>query len=208
MTVSVPHLDRNTFDYEVGYFLPEKDLLVPVLESAGIPVVCLNQRSVLDLGVVPRLARLLKERGADVLHTHMPYSGILGRMAGKLIGVNAIVHTEHSLWERHRLLTRRINQLTYSWNDAIICVSDAVRKSVRSGSAKSKGKIRTIYNGIDCGATTINGYGPASLREEYRIPQGNSIVIQVANFSPPKGHKYLLEAARDALNNRLQAGPS
>ena len=39
---SVPHLDRERFDYEVAYLLPWKDALAKEIADQGIPVHCLN----------------------------------------------------------------------------------------------------------------------------------------------------------------------
>ena len=43
-SMAAPHLDRQRFEYEVGYFLPWKDALVGELESHGLPVTCFDIR--------------------------------------------------------------------------------------------------------------------------------------------------------------------
>ena len=40
MINSLPYLDRDRFDYRVGYFLPWKDALVLEFETQGVPVTC------------------------------------------------------------------------------------------------------------------------------------------------------------------------
>jgi hypothetical protein len=36
LVAALPYLNRDEFEYEVGYFLPWKDALVPQLEAAGL----------------------------------------------------------------------------------------------------------------------------------------------------------------------------
>jgi len=103
LALSLPYIDRSRFDYEIGYILPWKNALLPKFEEADIPVHCLNQRNLFDVRVVPRLMKLLKEREVEVLHMHLPYAGILGRLVSKITPVKAVVYTEHNLFERHHL---------------------------------------------------------------------------------------------------------
>ena len=62
LSLSLPHINRERFDYEYAYMLPWKDGLVPEFQQAEVPVHCLNYRQVYDLRVFPRLVRLLRER--------------------------------------------------------------------------------------------------------------------------------------------------
>ena len=91
LATSLRFLDRERFDYEVGYLLPWKDVLVPEFQRAGIPVFCLNLRKEFDVRIILRLARLLHERRIDVLHLHSPYAGIVGRVASRLGSKTAVV---------------------------------------------------------------------------------------------------------------------
>src|SRR3954466_14925117 len=44
------------------------------------------------------LVRAVRRLRLDVLHTHNPKSGVLGRLAGRLTGVPVVVNTCHGLW--------------------------------------------------------------------------------------------------------------
>lgn len=201
LAISLPHLDRDRFEYEVGYLLPWKVALVPEFQRAGIPVFCLNLRKSYDLRIIPRLAKVLRERQVDVLHLHLPYAGIVGRAASRLSSVKAVVYTEHNLWERYHWLTGAFNRMTYRWNDTVISVSEEVERSIRSR-YNPNGNLRlcTIHNGVDFEQLAGVHQDRSGVRREFGIPLDHRLVVHVANFLPKKRHVDLLNAARRVLN--------
>jgi glycosyltransferase involved in cell wall biosynthesis len=51
-----------------------------------------------DLRAVGEIATALRRLRPDVLHTHNPKTGVLGRIIGRLVGVPVVVNTCHGLW--------------------------------------------------------------------------------------------------------------
>ncbi len=191
------HLDRDRFNYSVAYFLPWKNALVHDLEEAGLEVTCLNQKRSYDIRPMLRLNRKLRKDRIDVLHAHLPYSGIVGRFASKFTPVKAIVYSEHNVWERYHRLTHFANKATYKWNDAVVAVSEDVEASIRSGmNVNGRPKLGTITNGVDVHQLSLIGKEQSWLKSELGIPAENKIVVNVANFTPKKRHIDLLTAAR------------
>ena len=200
LALSLPYVDLNRFDYEVAYLLPWKTALVKDFEAAGLRVTCLDQGKPYDLRVLPRLVRLLREHRVDVLHMHLPYSAIIGRIASRFAPVRSVVYTEHNVWERYRWPTSTLNRLTYGWNDAVIAVSGSVERSISSRyRANGRPKLAVIPNGIDLDELLAVPREPAAVRAEFGIPQSHSLVVHVANFTPKKRHEDLLEAAQLVL---------
>ena len=206
LATSVCRTNRKEFDYEVGYLVPSQNTLVSKLEQHGIPVFCLGQKRFYDPRVIYRLAKLLRSRGVDVLHIHLPYAGIIGRIAGKLAGVKVIVYSEHTPVDRYHPLTRVVSRLTYRWNDAVVAVSEQVQRSVEANYRVPRDfNIRTIHNGIDCLAVSGSDHGLANraeVRKEFGIPAGHSLVIHVAGFRPEKGRFLLVKAADIILREK------
>ncbi len=200
LAMSLPYLNRSIFDYKVAYFLTHRNQLVPEFERQSIPIFCLKSEKFYDFRAIFKLARLLRESEIDILHIHLPYPGILGRVAAHLSGVKAVVYTEHSMLERQRRLTRLGNLLTYPLNDVTIAVSDAVLHSVLYRQIFKHGIFVTIHNGIDLNAIEIADTCRVSLKESLGIPAHHQVVGNVANLRPGKGHQYLLEAAQLVLN--------
>ncbi len=195
------HLDRDRFNYSVAYFLPWKDALVEDLESAGISTTCLNLRRSYDLRPWLSLNRKLRKGRIDVLHAHLPYAGIAGRIASKFTPVKAIVYSEHNVWERYHRLTHFANKMTYRWNDAVVAVSEDVEKSIRAGiKVNDHPRLGTIANGVDVHQLSLITKDQGWLKAELGIPAENRIVTNVANFTPKKRHIDLLRAARKVVD--------
>ncbi|HEV8565152.1 MAG TPA: glycosyltransferase [Actinomycetota bacterium] len=194
---SAHHRDRSRFEYEVAYLLPWKDALVPELASVGVEATCL--RGARGLGWVPRLRRLVREGGFDVVHAHSPAVAAVAREA--LRRGPAFISTEHNVWERYHRATYWANALTFPRNDFAIAVSDRVLQSIRYPKPLRRlpmPPVETLYQGIDLEETlrraTLDG-----VREELGIPAEAPVVGTIANFKPAKGHQYLIEAASSVL---------
>lgn len=213
LELALPYLDNSSFEYEVAYLLPHKNALVPAFRQAGVPVFCLNHTRSYDARVVPQLVRLFRDRQVDLLHLHLPYTGILGRVASRLAPVRAVVYTEHNLWERYHWLTSAANRLTFGYNDAVIAVSDEVKHSIQSrytfggkqdGTTAGKPKLCTILNGVDTDQLLADSQDRDSVKPEFGIPDHHQLVVHVANFTPKKRHEDLVRAARLVIDQEPQ----
>lgn len=187
---TVRHLDRARFEVEVAYLLPWKDAFVTEIESAGVPVHCLDARRQASVGWIGRLRRLVRERDVDLVHTHMPLPAAAARVA--LRGARpAFVHTEHNMWGRYRLPTRLANQATYGRNAAVIAVSDGV-----AGSIRSSVPVEVVSHGIDTQRLRpAEAEARAAARLELGLAPDAPVVGTVGNFTAKKDQATLLEAA-------------
>lgn len=191
LSLSAPHLDRGRFEYEVGYFLPWKNALVEELRRHDLPVTCFDLPHGGAMGGWKRLLRHLARRQIDVLHMHLPVPGIVGRVAGKLAGVPALIYTEHNVWPRLHPLTRLVHGASLGWNDRVIAVSDDVRRSIRSRRFE---RVLTIRNGIDSFEVRPDETAGRQVRAELGIAPSEFVIGNVANFTPKKNHELLLDA--------------
>jgi len=203
LAASVPYLDRSRFDYEIAYFLPQKTAFVEHFTSHGIPVFCIDSRNLLDPRIISRLTRLLKEREVRILDIHLPYPGVIGRIAGRQAGVQTIVYTEHSLSVQRRLTGFRFvsflaNILTYGLNDLIVTVSRDTYNDVRRFNFW-RTPVQLVYNGIDLESLTARPRDRVAARRALRIPENHKIVGHVANLAPKKKQDDLLRAASIVL---------
>ncbi len=197
LAAAAPFLDRERFEYRAAYLLPWKNALVPMLERQGIPVTCLGQRKPYDPRPFRRLVRLIRQEQVDLVHAHLPYSGIMGRIASKLAPVQAVVYSEHNVWERYHRLTFLANKLTFKWNDAVIAVSDDIASSIRRNiHLNGRPTLHSILNGVDVAVLAGTSRERDAVRAEFGIPLEHKLVINVANFTPKKRHADLLETAR------------
>ncbi len=200
LSMSVPYLNRDVFDYQVAYFIKDLGYLVPEFERQGIPISCLNTDRAYDFRVIFKLYRLLREQKIDILHIHSPYPGIVSRPAAVLAGVKAIMSTEHELFEKYHPLTRMGSILTYPFNKVTIAVSSAVANSVlRSKTIRPK-TLRVIHNGVNMDYFENIQTDPVLIKQLLGIDRKSLVVGNVAHIrGPQKGHKYRIESVRLAL---------
>ncbi len=202
---AVPYLDRRRFDYQVAYLLPWKDALVEPFRAVGIPVHCLEFRRIVDVGVLSRVVALLRRERIDLIHAHLPLPGVLARLARRRAGVRWMVYTEHSLPSRHRFVTRALNAATYRMNDAVIAVSQAVATQARRYLRGSHTRLVVIPNGIDAVEFKKQAADHEGVCREFGFPPDALVVIHVGNLRPVKGHRYLLAAARQVVDQEPRA---
>jgi glycosyltransferase involved in cell wall biosynthesis len=191
---AAPYADGSRFQYEVAYVLPWKNALVDELERQGLRVSCLGggRRGAWTL----RLRSLVRERGIDLVHAHLPYAAIGARVALAGPGRPRMVYTEHNLWQSYKPPTYWANLLTFGRSDHVFAVSDVVRASIRYPRGlgwRRLPPLETLYHGLD--RTAIGRPRADGVREEFGIPADAPIVGTVANFRHTKGHGYLLHAA-------------
>jgi glycosyltransferase involved in cell wall biosynthesis len=201
---SLAHLDRQRFDYHLGYMLPWKDLLVPHFIDAGIPVHNLgtvrerqpanykptvNFRTragnVAALLAFVQLVRLHRQEHFDLIHADLPVASFAARLLSRLDGV-PVVYTEHNLQERYHPLTRWANRTTYGWNRHVFAVSEEVMQSIRRAGMDQTTQVETLLNGIPVEQIRAEATDLAALRQELQIPADHTVIGTVAVFRRQK----------------------
>jgi len=182
------------FRHTYGYLLPAKDALVEPLRGLGSEVVCFPMRSALRLpATVLRLARYLRDSRTALVHAHLPISGVVARLAGRLAGV-PVLYTEHNLHERYHPLTRRLNLWTWPLQERVVAVSGQVRESILRH-AGDRVPVEVVRNGIP-----LDRFRPD--------PQIDAIVVgTTAVFRPQKRLGDWLRAARALVERNRETGP-
>jgi glycosyltransferase involved in cell wall biosynthesis len=167
--------------------LAEPADLIPALRRSGV------RPGVLGGPTWPARLRAFVEREQPaVVHLHGPFVGGLGRLA--LYGVNvAVAYTEHSLWSSYRFGTRQLNAATFTRNDAVAAVSDAVAEEIvrsRLG-ARVRDRLSVVRNGIDADVVRRDAERSDGIRHELRSPS----YVCVGHLRTRKGIDVLLDAA-------------
>ncbi len=181
-------------DFRAGYFLPWKDALVADLEAAGCPVHCFDARSnAAVLMSVGRVREWIRRERLDIVHCHLPLSGIVARVAGAWERV-PVVYTEHNLLERYHPATRLLNLATWRLLSHVVTVSSEVAQSIESRAGASVA-MTVVRNGIDTG-TYRAGRGAATAKRAIGISGDGPVVGTVAVFRVQKRLDRWLAAAR------------
>jgi glycosyltransferase involved in cell wall biosynthesis len=157
----------------------------------------------LDLRVIPGLYKTLKSEKPDILHTHLPYAGIIGRIIGRLAKVPVIVSTQHNVASSFKKILLLLEKLTFPLANVITCVSEGVEQSFFGQSnvfsievLKNNYKHFTIYNGVDIEKIEkiIERTDFIVKRKELGLNENDKVVTIVARLIKWKGHLDLISA--------------
>ena len=187
--------DRRDFRYTVICF-GFRGEQVPILEAAGIPVRVMRIRHRHLLFSIPRLARWLRREKVDVLHTHMYWAGLWGRIAGRLAGVPVMMTTEHGpdLWKgrQHVLVDRWLTR----WTSRHIAVArDGLEIRVRRERVRLD-RIVLVPNGVAIPAEYRDRQRAAQVRQEFGLAPKTPVIGSVGRFVPEKGYVHMLDALK------------
>jgi len=186
-------LDRERFA-PVVYCLadppdnPARSLL-PLLQSAGVPVHCLGASGNWQfLAVLRRLVVLLKQQGPELLQCFLFHANLLGRIAARLAGVPHVVCSIRVAEREHRWhlwLDRLSDHLVQQH----VCVSQAVAQFSAKVGRLPPQKLVVIPNGVDCARLAAARAADLTM---FGIPPGCRAVVSIGRLEPQKGFQWLL----------------
>lgn len=153
------HHDRTRFDVELwagaGGILDDEARAIPDATFRSLPWLKHPIRPAADLLAVFRLARLLRRARIDLLHTHSSKAGILGRLAGALARVPAVVHTVHgwSFNDTQGAAVRRfyvtLERAAAKRTDRLVFVSEADRREGEALGIGDASRYVVLRSGIE-----------------------------------------------------------
>lgn len=144
-----------------------------------------------DLAALTALRRVMRSWRPRVVHTHSSKAGILGRLAARLEGVPAVVHSVHGFGFTPlqpaplRGLFLALERLAGRWTDAFVVVARAHRRTGAELGVLDPERTWVIRSGIPLGAFR-NPTGGDALRRRLGVAPGTPLVVQVGNFKPQK----------------------
>src|ERR671936_677694 len=178
---------------EVAFVAPERGPFTELAEREGFPVDILPLRRTFQLGAAWRLARLLRRRRADLLHTHTLAAGnALSRLAGRAAPVPVVshLHIENHFRPATRRLLAGLDNATARLAARLVAVSENTKRAYeRQGYPRRR--IEVVYNGVDVPAS-----GAYRRNEPARIGE-------IARFCDVKGQRELLHAVARLPDARL-----
>ncbi len=146
--------DQARFEFHCLYFYHQGNNIVDELEAAGIKVHLIPSSNLGLFFQVGKVREFVKEFKIDIIHAHLPWAGILSRLAGRNSNI-PIVYTEHNTWDRYNTISYWGNRLTFKKQDVAIAVSNEVALSMQLNSMidpyrrGGRLKIKVIQNGVN-----------------------------------------------------------
>ncbi|RKE21792.1 glycosyltransferase [Streptomyces sp. TLI_171] len=189
------------------------------LRAGGFRVHHLDMRGNRDLGVLPRLTRLIRAGRYDLVHTHLYRAMLYGRLAARLAGVRAVLATEHSLQAgmiEGRPTSRGVRALYLGaerLGRTTLAVSGQVA-GVLDDWGVPAGRVRLLPNGVDAaryrfGAAERSAHR-VRLRAQLGLPTDAFVIGAVGRLVPGKRFEVPLRALVRLPDARLLlvgAGP-
>ncbi|MDK9718613.1 MAG: glycosyltransferase family 4 protein [Trichlorobacter sp.] len=147
----------------------------------GLAVQTPNISGKLNLVAPFTLARIARQFGTDVIHTHLSSASLWGGLAGRLAGIPTLGHV-------HALNT----WFYYRFSALAATCSGGVKQYVVAQGA-DPAKVRVVYNGIP--ANRLDGVlSCAEARQMLGLAPDQPVVACVAHLSSKKGQIFLLQA--------------
>lgn len=163
-----------------------------------------------DFVSVAKLARVIRRRRFDVVHTHTSKGGIVGRAAARLAGVPIVLHTAHG-FAFHERSSRRsmalyvnLERLAARWSDRIITVSDFHRQWALELGIGKPDTVVTIHNGISRARLGVTR-SRSDVRHELGLADDDLVVASIGRLAAGKGLEALLEALPEILRRQPRA---
>jgi glycosyltransferase involved in cell wall biosynthesis/ribosomal protein S18 acetylase RimI-like enzyme len=158
-----------------------------------------------DLLAFLELIAILRHGRFDLVHTHTPKPGIMGRIAARLAGVPIAVNTVHGLYATpddrlaKRLGVLAVERLAALFSDYELYQSEEDLRWARRIGLVSPRNSALLGNGIDLAEFDPAHVPPErveALKRELGIPPGAVVVGAVGRLVAEKGYRELFAAAR------------
>jgi glycosyltransferase involved in cell wall biosynthesis len=175
------------------------NLLQPELERTGVPVALVGSRRFYDPAALAAVARLVRAQGVELIHTHLTYADVVGRLVGRLAGVPVVstLHNEPTDYNRQRRDRRLLQRLTARRAAAhLIAVSPRLRELFVAEWGLPPGRVTAIMNAVPLERYLAVPERPAP------APGEPLTITTIGRLSPQKDHATLLAAARPLLQRR------
>jgi len=178
---------------EVSFVVPRDGPFVERARSEAFGVAFVDVRRTHRLDNALRLARLLRQARADLLHTHALAAGnVVARIGARLAGVPVVahLHIENHFRAATAPLIRNLDNLTARWCAQLVAVSDDTRRAYERQGYPG-GRIEVVYNGV---APLPNG----ALRHN-----DPPVIGEIARLCDVKGQRELIRALAEIPSARL-----
>lgn len=203
LATNIKWLNRDRFSSVVCSLFDRDDFRAQI-ESSGSRVFRIGLKKKGDLRKgVSGLYDIIKKTKPDVVHTHLFFASLYGRIAARLANVKRVVTTLHNPdygYEDNGRLTFKARKLLDKGtgkfvNDSFIAVSEAVKRDyVKQIGFKN---IDVIYNSIDTDEFKSDPLlDVQKARERLGFNMDDFILLNIGRLHPQKGQIYLIDAMR------------
>lgn len=152
-----------------------------------------------DVRAARELWGTLRHERPDVLHTHNPKTGVLGRVLGRLARVPVVVNTCHGLWAGpddpflRRVAVLGAEAIAARFSHAELYQNADDRRALSWAVPSHRAEV--VGNGVDLDRFRYDPAGRARVRQEWGIGEDEVVVGAVGRRVAEKGLPELARAA-------------
>jgi len=146
---------------------------------------------------VSRLAHLLRSDPVDVIDAHMVPSILIAGLAGAMTRTPAVATEYGTDFPAPIMFWPLAGRLSFDLARAVVTDSRPRAADIQRWLYRRRDKVRVIPNGIEpprCAGSE------AEIRRHFGIREGELVVTQISTLRPHKGHRVLLDAAKQVLD--------
>lgn len=166
------------------------------MEKFGLKIIYLNKKPGIDISIIYKLYKVMKEYNIDIVHTHR-YVMLYAIPAAIMAGVKVRIHTVHNIATKEVDGYRRILAHFFFKHCGVIpvSISPLIQKSVVKEYNITKEQTPVIYNGSDLNKCLVKTNYSAS--EPFNI-------LHIGRFNPQKNHSVIIDAAQKLKEEGLK----
>ena len=200
----IPRFDQSRFNVSL-VSLRKKDLSEETLESFGVDITYLH-KSKFDPATLPALLKVIDRKQIDILHLHGYGATTFGRLAGAMRGIPTLLHEHANLTDTpwfQKVADRMLEPMT----DIAIAVSQSTADFVIKARQMPEHKVKVVYLGVPLEefSRPRSDAERAAARVEHGMSPDDFIVGCVTRLHDSKGNSYLVDAARQVIDQRPAA---
>lgn len=163
-------MDKSRFELHlIGLSTFNRNCLQPQFERTSLPVHVIGTRHFYDLRAALWLMRYIKQQRIELVHTHLDYADVLGRVVGALMRrpVVSTLHNQPAQFDQERFDRRWAQQISARFSNVhLVALSARLRTQFSEQWHIPAHRITAIYNGI---ALEPFRRQPAIVRSDYRL---------------------------------------
>lgn len=188
------------------------DLVTDGIMHVGVPSLQRRWAPAADLVSMIRLTRIFRYLRPDIVHTHTPKAGVLGRIAARLAKVPFVVNTAHGLYGNDGPAARRhlfllLERVAARCSDFEFCQSSEDLKTLRRLGIVAPERSAHLGNGVDLSAFDPDRLNRSAARDALGIAPDSLVVGTVGRLVWEKGYREFFALAEQlrSTHDRVEA---
>ena len=196
-------LDKGKYEIYVAC-LPGGIFEEKIRTSAEILPFDLRNR--FNLANIYQLAKIMREKNIEIVHSQGGRADFFTRVAAKLTGVPVVISTVQMPVEGYdvgilrKMLYVSLDRITERFVDRVIVVSEALKHVMIAGHGIRSDKVVRVSNGVELDRYDPNLHSGNGVRENLNISQGVPLIGAIGRLVWQKGLEFLVGAAPIVLN--------